>query len=109
MRYNTRRAADAIIRGEAFTTNGNLYGVELAGGLAIYSYAEPIAFFDSEKKRTHLNTYTYSNTTSRHQTQTRIAATRLEAEGWDTDVWNPEDFEEVTKLSTKNRNIYYRW
>ena len=107
MRYNTRRAHEAIEKLEAFTTNGSLYGVLIRGGLAVYSYAEPIAFFDPEKKRAHLNATRYSNTTGRHQSEARYAALRLSEEGWDADEWNARDFEEVTNLSTYNRNNFF--
>ena len=107
MRYNTNKAAEPISQVTAFTTNGNFYGVMINGGLAVYSYAEPIAFVDPEKKRVHLNTRKYSNTTGRHQTQTRQAAFVLESQGWDVDVWTAEQFQEVTELSTLNRTPFY--
>lgn len=107
MRYNTRRAHEAIEKLEAFTTNGSLYGVMIHNGLAVYSYAEPIAFFDLDKKRVHLNTRKYSVTTGRHQTEARTAAQRLSAKGWDVDVWDCEQFAHVTQLSTRNPNPFY--
>lgn len=107
MRYNTRRADEAMIKLDPFTTNGNLYGVIINGGLAVYSYAEPIAFFDKNKKRVHLNTRKYSVTTGRHQTEARSAARQLSAKGWDVDVWTAEQFQDVTELSTLNRNPFY--
>ena len=107
MRYNTNQVADAIQKREAFTTNGAVYGVIISGKLAVYSYAEPIALFDFERSRVHLNERRYSNTTGRHQSQARRAALSLEADGFDVDKWDDRQFEEVTGLSTRNRNPFY--
>lgn len=109
MRYDTRKAAEAIRQGETFTTNGNLHGVKINDGLAVYSYAEPIAFFDFRKCRVHLNTRVYSNTTSRHQGYCKLAATQFLAESWEIDKWTAEQFQDVTQLTTKNRNPFYSW
>ena len=107
MRYNTKEAATAIVKLQPFTTNGSLSGMIISGNLAVFSYAEPIACFDPEKKRVHLNERKYSVTTGRHQTQTREAAEQLKAQGWDVDVWDAKQFEDVTGLNTLNRNPYY--
>ena len=107
MRYNTNQVADAIQKREAFTTNGAVYGVMISGKLAVYSYAEPIALFDFDRSRVHLNERRYSNTTGKHQSQARLASQRFEAEGFDVDKWDDRYFEEVTGLSTRNPNPYY--
>jgi len=107
MRYNTNQVADAIQKREAFTTNGAVYGVMISGKLAVYSYAEPIALFDFDRFRVHLNERRYSNTTGKHQSQARLASSRFEAEGFDVDKWDDRQFEEVTGLSTRNPNPYY--
>lgn len=107
MRYNVKDASEAIVKGHAFTTKGSLVGIVTNGGLAVYSYAEPIAFIDPEKWRVHLNERRYTNTTSRHQGQARRAAGELQSHGYEVDRWSAEQFEEVTGLSTLNRNPFY--
>ena len=107
MRYNTNQVSDAIQKREAFTTHGAVYGIVISGKLAVYSYAEPIALFDFERSRVHLNERRYSNTTGKHQSQVRRAALSFEADGFDVDKWDDRQFEEVTGLSTRNANPFY--
>ena len=109
MRYNTNQASEAILKRAAFTTRGEIYGVMISGKLAVYSYAEPIAVFDFDRSRIHLNERRYSNTTGTHQSSTRHASAVLEKEGFDVDRWTAEQFQEVTGLDTLNRNPFYSW
>jgi len=101
-RINTRDAADYIAALEPFTSNGAIRGDDTDGrNFIVWSYGTPIAVIDRDGERVDLNGERYSTTTSKHQHAARIAARRLERDGYQVTEWDAVDFTDATGLHAR--------
>lgn len=101
-RINTRDAADYIAALEPFSSNGAIRGDDLDGqNFIVWSYSTPIALVNRILGRVDLNGERYSTTTSKHQHAARIAARRLERDGYQVTELDAADFTAATGLHAR--------
>jgi hypothetical protein len=101
-RINTREADRYIAELKPFTSNGAISGEWAGPDYVVRSYSTAIAVITPDSGTAILNGARYSNTTSRHQSETRHGVSRLT--GYQvTELKEPEAFTELTGHNARLR------
>lgn len=96
-RVNTRETRNLIATCSPFTSNGAITGYQDQRNFVVRSYATPILVINQDELIAYFNDTRYSVTTSRHQTECRMALSELERDGYEIQlVQNREEFETLT-------------
>ena len=96
-RVNTRESRNLIATCSPFTSNGAITGYQDQAAYVVRSYATPLLVINQDEQTAYFNDTRYSVTTSRHQTECRMALVELERNGYQIEVVdNREEFETLT-------------
>lgn len=78
-RVNTREAHLFIAELQPFSSNGAIYGeFDKLGDYVVKSYTTPIFIYQTQTGKAFVNCERYSNTTSKHQSQVRLAVGKMD-------------------------------